>query len=461
MGRHSSDSSSDESRQEKGLLSSDDEGDDEDLKSSSGSRQWIWWIVGAGILALVVAVLIYLYSNGTLGGSSSSDSSSSASAADDTTASVTGGDSAGGDDATSAAGGAGTTAAAAGAGSATEKSSVTAGGSSATKATGAGATATGAATATGTGGTTAGGATATNAAQPTTTAQTTSSLDTATLPIFTAVVGINNPTTTAAATTTTASVTATYDWPGSASTAPSETPSAATTLHIDFSTYDSVDTSLKDFLGNAGFQLADWSVKTDYPLDYAYTSDNVAVTDGALQLSVPKVDDGATSSTGGHIYTTATDVGYGFFTTRARLTSVEGIRQTITYTSSDYSGIDCGMRSSFYSSTGGVRGVTPGVALTVQNLTSASMSFNDYRDDPSDAFHDYGVYWAPGLVQFFIDKEEYQTIDFHTPTIPGTIHWAAFTVGDVNSQFTRGPPSDTAIYQIEWINGWYLDTGET
>lgn len=47
---------------------------------------------------------------------------------------------------------------------------------------------------------------------------------------------------------------------------------------------------------------------------------------------------------------------------------------SIVYTSSEYSGLEIGMRSTYYSSTQGVRGVTPGTALTVQNDESASMS---------------------------------------------------------------------------------------
>jgi hypothetical protein len=68
------------------------------------------------------------------------------------------------------------------------------------------------------------------------------------------------------------------------------------------------------------------------------------------------------------------------------------------------------MRSSYYSGTGGVRGITPGIMVTVNNGGSTVVFYVDYKSaggkffNPPEVAHEYTLYWTPNFIGIYIDR---------------------------------------------------------
>lgn len=68
------------------------------------------------------------------------------------------------------------------------------------------------------------------------------------------------------------------------------------------------------------------------------------------------------------------------------------------------------MRSSYYSGTGGVRGITPGIMVTINQGDNTVVFYVDYAAKPGEFFkpdeaaHEYTVYWTPKFIGVYIDK---------------------------------------------------------
>lgn len=51
-------------------------------------------------------------------------------------------------------------------------------------------------------------------------------------------------------------------------------------------------------------------------------------------------------------------------------------------------------------------------------------------------------------------QEEHKSIDMNVPDTPGSVHWGIWANG--GAQWSGALPSETATYQIEWIDGWWI-----
>lgn len=199
-----------------------------------------------------------------------------------------------------------------------------------------------------------------------------------------------------------------------------------------------------------------------------------------LKVSPPKDDESKVPSA--QLATRAENVTACLLTTRAKLSSIQGITQSCVSSSKQRCShltlvshtcrvqignyLEMGMRSSYYSSTGGVRGVTPGIMATVlsdQEGGSGAVFYADYVDDsgesfdPSEGAHEYGLYWTPKFAAIYIDGVSWcssfvnarpcrrgrslfffqmhaKSIDKNVPQNPSQLHWNAFSNGCVWSR---------------------------
>ncbi|KAK4047630.1 hypothetical protein OIV83_005288 [Microbotryomycetes sp. JL201] len=237
------------------------------------------------------------------------------------------------------------------------------------------------------------------------------------------------------------------------STLPKEAPKDVQKLQVNFKDMTN-DDSLVSFLEKKGLTLVDKTRFDSDPLDYEYNAKQAKVVDDSLQLTVKKGEENGVTY-GAQIATTEKKIQYGLITTRVKLTAVPGIRQVIQFSFDKLDAIELGMPSSFYGSTQGIRGVTPGLQLQVVQGETTRRTFTYVRSVEED-WHDLSIMWTPHYVVMFVNGEAFGTsqIDEDVPKRSASIKWGAFSNG--NEKYSLGPPEEDATFTIASIDGWFL-----
>jgi hypothetical protein len=73
--------------------------------------------------------------------------------------------------------------------------------------------------------------------------------------------------------------------------------------------------------------------------------------------------------------------------------------------------------------------------------------------DPTAAFHEYRIDWAPDLVKFYVDSVLVHTMNQNIPTEPGSLflnHWSNGSPG-----WSGGPPTETASMTLLYVKAYF------
>ncbi|KAM0789986.1 hypothetical protein ACM66B_005318 [Microbotryomycetes sp. NB124-2] len=237
------------------------------------------------------------------------------------------------------------------------------------------------------------------------------------------------------------------------STLPKETPKDVKQFRVNFKDMTNQD-SLVSFLEKNQMILVDGARFDGDPLDYEYSAKQAKVADDCLLLTVKKGKENGVTY-GAQIATKEKKIQYGLITTRAKLTSVQGIRQSIQFAFDKEDAIELGAPSSFYGSTQGITGLTPGLQMKVIQGDSVRQTFSYVRDVDSD-FRDFTLFWTPYYVVMFVDGKSFGTsqISEGIPKRSAAIKWGVFCNGD--NHYSAGPPEEDATMKIASIEGWYV-----
>jgi len=73
--------------------------------------------------------------------------------------------------------------------------------------------------------------------------------------------------------------------------------------------------------------------------------------------------------------------------------------------------------------------------------------------DPTSAFHEYRIDWAPTVVKFYVDSVLVHTMNENIPTEPGRLfinHWSNGSPG-----WSGGPPTSAATMSILYVKAYF------
>ena len=100
----------------------------------------------------------------------------------------------------------------------------------------------------------------------------------------------------------------------------------AKTISVDFSTYDSKNMTVAEFLASKGLTINTYDVDTgSNPYTHTYMADNVGISDGYLTLKVSGGTQSGSTVPSACIQTNDTNILYGTFKTTAIASDVEGV----------------------------------------------------------------------------------------------------------------------------------------
>ncbi|KAM0801442.1 concanavalin A-like lectin/glucanase domain-containing protein [Usnea florida] len=210
-------------------------------------------------------------------------------------------------------------------------------------------------------------------------------------------------------------------------------------LTIDFS----VSTTLPSTL----------SVSTDSipstPDTQLYTTGNVVVQDGTLQLKVPG---GQTASPilGAEVYTSEDDILYASVRTFMQVSTVAGTVSSPFFYKSDNQEADIEVLTG---------GTFKGVHYTNQKANSAAAQTTKnftLTPDLTTGFHEYRLDWLPDRTDFYLDGVLQASFSENVPTVAGKWLWNNWSSGD--PEWSAGPPSADNILLISKIEMYYNTT---
>ncbi|MCJ1284794.1 hypothetical protein MMC26_004130 [Xylographa opegraphella] len=209
-------------------------------------------------------------------------------------------------------------------------------------------------------------------------------------------------------------------------------------------------TQTKDF-PTADLVISNYGIKAGTaPHSQMYTSDQVSIYDGTLQLKVPG---GQTTSPiyGAEIQTTVQDILYGSVRTTVQISEVPGTCHGLFYYKSDNQESDIEILTADPES---------GIHYTNQATVPGQKSTTTTHPLPSNAtvvMHEYRLDWLPGKTVYYLDGVEQQVLMSNVPDVPGSWIWNNWSNGDAG--WSAGPPDSDNILKIEKIEMYYNRTG--
>ncbi|MCJ1413341.1 hypothetical protein MMC19_007446 [Ptychographa xylographoides] len=185
------------------------------------------------------------------------------------------------------------------------------------------------------------------------------------------------------------------------------------------------------------------------PYSQQYSSEQVAVGGGTLQLKVPG---GQTSSPiqGAEVQTTVQDILYGSVRTTVLVSEVAGTCHGLFYYKDDNQESDIEILTADFES---------GIHYTNQANTPGQKSTTATHPLPSNAtivMHEYRLDWLPGQTVYYLDGLQQQVLERNVPDTPGSWLWNNWSNGD--SEWSAGPPETDSILHIQKIEMYYNRT---
>ncbi|MCJ1446045.1 MAG: hypothetical protein MMC23_006550 [Stictis urceolatum] len=186
---------------------------------------------------------------------------------------------------------------------------------------------------------------------------------------------------------------------------------------------------------------------SDQPLGHTFSSSNVQIADGYLQLKVPGGQ--TTNIQSAEVSTDDTNILYGSVKTVAILSAPAGTVNGMFFYKSDTqeSDIEWVSDPSSQSNQG-----TAQIWFTNQDANGDGQTTHTSVAPPSDATeaeHEYRLDWTEGNVKFFIDGEQKWETSEDVPSTPGTWLWNNWSNGDIG--WSAGPPAEDSIFKIKSI----------
>ncbi|RPD62413.1 concanavalin A-like lectin/glucanase [Lentinus tigrinus ALCF2SS1-7] len=226
----------------------------------------------------------------------------------------------------------------------------------------------------------------------------------------------------------------------------------AKTLSVDFSTYDSSNMTVSEFLASKGLMINTYDVDTGGdPYTHTYEEANVGISGGYLTLKVTGGTKSGSTVPSACIQTNDSNILHGTFKTTAIASDVAGVCHGFYTYESDSQESDIEILTSHLYS--GNDAVNPGLQLTNQAINGNSSDNTRkaiaYPSDPTSGEHEYKLQWSSGLTEFFFDGSMVASIDTNVPTAPSAFLWNSWSGGNPN--WTEGPPTEDAILRISKI----------
>lgn len=175
-----------------------------------------------------------------------------------------------------------------------------------------------------------------------------------------------------------------------------------------------------DFSALTSFPTDDLTIST-YPIGSSpytqlYTTSNVAVDSGTLQLKVPG-GQSASPILGAEISTQADDILYGSVRTLFRASTVPGTCHGAFFYKDDNQEVDIEV----------ITGNTwKGVHYTNQKASADAAPSTVRKALPSNAtavFQEYRIDWLPGRTNFYLNDQLQKTLSENVPSTPGSWLW--------------------------------------
>ncbi|KAL6720509.1 hypothetical protein ACLMJK_002433 [Lecanora helva] len=186
------------------------------------------------------------------------------------------------------------------------------------------------------------------------------------------------------------------------------------------------------------------------PYSQLYKTQNVAVSGGALRLTVPGGQH-ASPITGAEVYTTDKDILYGSVRTTFQVSNVAGTCHGSFFYKTDNQETDIEILT---------KDLATGAHYTNQNVAGNGPSTTITGALPSDAttnYHEYRLDWIPGKTLFYLDGVLQKTLTANVPSVAGEWIWNNWSNGD--SGWTSGPPTADNVMKIQRIDMYYNRTG--
>lgn len=182
------------------------------------------------------------------------------------------------------------------------------------------------------------------------------------------------------------------------------------TLTVDFSVLNALPSNTLAYSND--------SIPSTTSTSYSqhYTSDNVAVKDGALQLKVPG---GQTTSPilGAEVYTTEESILYASVRTMMQISSVSGTVSSPFFYKVDSQEVDIEVITG---------GDLKGVHYTNQRTTNDSVPTTVACPSPADLtseMHEYRLDWLPDRTDFYLDGVKQASLTGNVPSTAGKWLW--------------------------------------
>lgn len=213
-------------------------------------------------------------------------------------------------------------------------------------------------------------------------------------------------------------------------------------LTIDFSISNAFP---NDTLAISTYQIAANSA----PYARNFTTENVAVEDGTLQLKVPGGQN-TSPILGAEVSTTEKNILYGSVRTMMQISSISGTVSAPFFYKNDNQEAD--IEAITGGSYKGVHYTNQKVDTTADQTTVAFASSADLTSE----LHEYRLDWLPDRTDFYLDGVKQATLTENVPSTAGAWLWDNWSNGD--PLWSAGPPSQDNILMISKIEMYYNTT---
>lgn len=209
----------------------------------------------------------------------------------------------------------------------------------------------------------------------------------------------------------------------------------------------------------AGLQANVHTVGINAPYNRTFTTSNVYVENGFLNLRVPG---GQTQSPieCGEVQTTFTDILHASVRTRAIFSKVPGTCAGIFFYKNDNQETDIEYLSDPKSLSNNGAGAPIPLQYTNQAIVAgqdATNSSGPAGDDVTSTIHEYRLDWVPGRTSFYLDGVLQKSFTTNVPDQAGPWLWNHWTNGDRG--WSAGPPASESVFRIRDIVMYYNRAG--